>query len=388
MNKRIPYAHPAWVEVDLGQFKENLSAIRDFVPGKKLCIPIKANAYGHGLIPIAQAAQEVKVDYLAVSCLQEAVLLRRAAIRSPILIFGPIFEEQVPDFLRYELEVTLSSLESARLLAKALPEGRQIKVHVEVDTGMHRTGASLETIEEMLDFIDAEARIVLEGVYSHLATADYPDNDAANTQIAEFAVFAQTMRVRYPGALIHLCNSGGLLYYPDSHFDMVRPGKLIYGYSDAEQHITKPVFSVKASIAYSKNVKVGEGISYGHHYTTDKETRIVTVPVGYGDGYRRALTNKAEVLIQGKRYPAVGTICMDQFMVDVGSDAVSVGDEVVLIGRQGEAEILMEEISGLCDTIPSETLCNFNERLPHCYRDKNDVFWEVSALREKRVLGE
>ena len=380
MKNNIPYAHPAWIEVDLEQFKENIYKLREHIKNKKICIPIKANAYGHGLIPIAKAAEAAGADYLAVSCLQEGVLLRQAKINSSILTFGPVYQEQVDDFVKYDLELTISSLAKAKLVAKALPAQQSIKIHVEIETGMQRTGVRVESATELFNFIDTDKRFKVMGIYSHLATADQDNNLFALEQIAKFSNLVQLIKTRYPNAIFHLANSGGVLYYPESHFDMVRPGKLIFGYIDSDKKITAPVFSIKAKVAYFKVVKAGEGISYGHSYKTKKETRIVTVPIGYGDGYRRILSNKAEVLINHKRYPVVGTICMDQFMVDIGNDSAYVGDEVVLIGKQGDQEINLPSIAKLCDTIPSEILCGFNDRLPHFYYDQEQQFWEFDSL--------
>lgn len=375
-----PYAHPAWIEVNLEQFKQNILSIKKYIKNRKICVPIKANAYGHGLIPIAKAAEEAGADYLAVSCLQEGVLLRKANIKNAILTFGPVYKEQVSDFVKYNLELTISSLAKAKLVAQALPKGRNIKIHVEIETGMQRTGVRTDTAKELFDFLDSDKRFVINGVYSHLATADHKDSLFTHKQIKKFSDFIQPIKNRYPEAIIHLANSGGVLYYPESHFDMVRPGKLVFGYIDDQQKITRSIFSVKAKIAYFKVVMAGEGISYGHTYQTKQNTRIVTVPIGYGDGYRRALSNKIEVLINRKRYPQVGTICMDQFMVDIGGDSAHVGDEVVLIGKQGDQEITLPELAEKCGTISSEILCGFNDRLPHFYHDTDKQFWEFNSL--------
>ena len=380
MKNNIPYFHPAWIEVDLEQFKKNIFNLKNFIKDKKICVPIKANAYGHGLIPMAKAAEEAGVNYLAISCLQEGILLRQAGIKSKILAFGPVYKEQVDGFVKNCIELTVSSLEKAQLVANALPKNHKIKVHVEVETGMQRTGVRTDSAEQLLNYLDSEKRFVIQGIYSHLATADQPNNPFANIQIERFSRFAQAMKRRYPNVIFHLANSGGILYYPNAHFDMVRPGKLVFGYIDSSQKITAPIFSVKAKIAYFKVVNAGEGISYGHTYQTSKISRIVTVPVGYGDGYRRNLSNKSMVLIHGKRYPVVGIICMDQFMVDIGNDSAYVGDEVVLIGKQADEEIKLAEVAEKAQAIASEILCGFNDRLPRYYQDKNKGYWEFNSL--------
>lgn len=383
MKNNTPYAHPAWIEVDLAQFKKNILNIRKFIKNKKICVPIKANAYGHGLIPIAKAAEQAGADYLAVSCLQEGVLLRQAGIQHPILAFGPVYKDQVDDFVKYNLELTISSLAKAKLVSQALPKNHKIKVHVEIETGMQRTGVRTDSARQLFGFLDSDKRFIINGIYSHLATADQANNRFAQKQVASFTQFIKEINNRYPDAIIHLANSGGVLYYPESHFDMVRPGKLVFGYIDDQQKITQPIFSVKAKIAYFKVVQAGEGISYGHTYETKKNTRIITVPIGYGDGYRRVLSNRAEVLINNKRYPQVGTICMDQFMVDIGEDSAYVGDEVVLIGKQGDQEITLPELAEKSSTISSELLCGFNDRLPRYYHDQDTQFWEFDSLNSR-----
>ena len=386
--QNIPYAHPAWIEVDLLQFKKNIALIRDYVQHRKICIPIKANAYGHGLIPIATAAVEAGVDYLAVSCLQEAVLLRQANIRCAILVLGSVYPNQIPYFLQYDLEITLSSLTKAQLVAEvfqALKHPHPIKVHVEVETGMQRTGVRIENSHQIFDYIDGLPFFHVQGVYTHLATADHKDDRFAYEQIHAFTTFATIMKQRYPHALFHMANSGGAYYYPESQLDMVRPGKLAFGYFKTDKPLTQPIFSIKARVSYFKVVEKGKGISYGHHFTTTENTRIVTVPIGYGDGYRRALSNKGHVLINGKLYPIVGIICMDQFMVDIGQDSVYVGDEVVLVGKQGDEAITLGQLALLCDTVPSEILVNFNDRLPHLYRDGEKHYWEFNTLKESTL---
>lgn len=386
--QNIPYAHPAWVEVDLQQFKQNIALIRDYIQGRKICIPIKANAYGHGLIPIAKAAVEAGVDYLAVSCLQEAILLRHANIQCAILVLGPVYQNQIKYFLQHDLEITVSSLAKAQFVFEVFHElnhPRPIKIHIEVETGMQRTGVRIENSDKIFDYVDQHPFFKVQGVYTHLATADYQQDIFAETQIQAFTVFAKKLKQRYPDAIFHMANSGGTYFYPESQLDMVRPGKLAYGYFQADTPLTRPIFSLKARVSYFKVVQKGQGISYGHRFTTTKDTRIVTVPIGYGDGYRRALSNKGHVLIHGKKYPIVGVICMDQFMVDIGQDEAYVGDEVVLVGKQGDEEITLNELALLCDTVPSEILVNFNDRLPHLYRDGEKTHWEFNTLKESTL---
>lgn len=375
MNK-LPFGHPAWIEINLQQFKNNIKIIQQHLGQSKFCLPIKANAYGHGLIPIAKAAAEAHVDYLGVACLQEGVLLRNAGINIPILVLGAIHENQIPDLLEYNLEFTISSLFKAKMVATECKKSqKKCKVHVEIDTGMQRTGVRPETAIELLNYLYSEHCFNIVGLYSHLATSDDPNNSFTQQQINLFQNFIDQyeLKKKNPGLICHISNSGGLCYFPKSYMDMVRPGLLTFGYFpgppiEALQEI-KPIFSVKANIGFFKVVDSNQGISYGHTYRTTEQTRVVTIPIGYGDGLRRELSNRGHVLIQGLRYSIAGTICMDQFMVDIHKNEAYVGDEVVLIGTQGNNQITLEEMAKLCNTITYEILCGFNNRLPRYYHD-------------------
>lgn len=366
------YSHPAWIEVDLKQLKKNISILRGYIGKRLFCFPVKANAYGHGLVAVSKAAQEAGIDYLAVAHLQEAVALRNANISIPILVLGAIHEEQIEDLIDFDLEFTLSSHFKAELVKKKCQSlGKTCRVHLEVDTGMQRTGMRSTTAKALFATLRGDEHLNVVGIYSHFATADTPGDSFATKQIATFQDLLADPLFHGVPLIRHLGNSGGTLFFPHSHLDMVRPSLATLGYlpphAPAALEEIAPCFSLKARVSYFKVVPQGEGISYGHSYITPTQTRVVTIPVGYGDGYRRALSNKGSVLIRGKKFPIVGTICMDQFMVDVGTHEVHVGDEAVLIGKQGTHEIPLTEIATLCDTIPYEILCLFNDRLPRLY---------------------
>lgn len=368
----MSHAHPAWIEIDLGQFHQNIRLLKKHVAPSLFCLPVKANAYGHGLCEMSLAAQQAGVDFLAVAHCQEAVLLRKAHIHIPILVLGAIHETQLDDLIDYNLDVSLSSKFKADLLAKRCYERKKrCRVHLEVDTGMQRTGVRCETAKNLFSHLETLGCFDIIGVYSHMATSDITNHPFNEKQITAFKQLLNESPFNGKPLICHLANSGGVLHFTKSHLDMVRSSILTLGYPSSElPEALKGIsacFNLKAKVSYFKVVEAGVGISYGHSYTTSKQTRIVTVPVGYGDGYRRSLSNQASVLINGKRFPIVGTICMDQFMVDIGDDEVHVGDEVVLIGKQGAEEITLQEIAQLCDTIPYEILCQFNQRLPRLY---------------------
>jgi alanine racemase len=236
---------------------------------------------------------------------------------------------------------------------------------------MCRTGVRPSSVFELIQFLKQKDCFEIKGIYSHLATSDTADHLFALQQIQIFASLRQ--KVNQPSWIWHLANSGGVLHYPESYFDMVRPGLICYGYfpddkKDSLREI-QPCLQLKAKISYFKVVSPHEGISYGHLYRTSRQTRIVTVPVGHGDGYRRMLSNRASVLIRGQRFQVAGAICMDQFMVDIGEGQAYVGDEVVLIGKQGDEEISLWEICRLAHSIPHEMLCSFSHRLPRIVRE-------------------
>jgi len=363
--------HPAWVEIDLSQFRKNIRAIRRRIGSCKFCFPVKGNAYGHGLCQIAKVAESEGVDCLGVAFLKEAVALRLAGIEIPILVFGAIHEDQIGDLIDLELEFSVSSRFKAELVAAKCGElGKRCRVHLEIDTGIRRTGVRPETAASLLQFLQETNCFEVVGVYSHFATADAPGDLFALQQIEQFRELRR--QIHAPSLIWHLANSGGVMFYPESYFDMVRPGLACYGYfpeggKDPLGEIA-PCLSLKARVSYFKVVGSNEGISYGHVYKTREQTRVVTVPLGYGDGYRRILSNRAPVLVRGKRFRVSGAICMDQFMVDIGSEEAFVGDEVTLIGKQGKEEISLWEISQLSSSIYNEMLCGLSERLPRIYR--------------------
>lgn len=363
--------HPTVIEINRKQLELNLSAIRQWIGNRKVLLPVKANAYGHGLIPVATIAESL-VDYFGVACLDEGIWLRQNRIKKAILVFGAIDEEQIRGLVENDLEITIASLYKAQLVHDfCLKYGKNCKVQIKIDTGMNRVGIRPESFGKLLDFILSSPYLNLTGVYSHLAMSEDIDRTITHEQIRKFTLIVDYVKARQPKVICHLANSGGICYHPDSYFDMVRPGILTYGYFPGEKlldsflSVISPCFSLKSRVSYFKVVKAASGISYNHRYHTQEMTRVITVPVGYGDGYRRGLSNIGEVLVHNKRYRISGSICMDMFMIDIGSDGEAyVGDEVVLIGKQGNERILVEELAARLNTIIYEVLVGFNERIP------------------------
>ena len=365
--------HPAWIEVDLQKLKNNLAKIRSRIGSSRLCCVVKANAYGHGLVPVAKAASQAGVDYFGVAHLQEGVALRKANIDLPILVLGAIHEDQIEDLIRYRLEFTISSPFKAKIVAqKAAQLQAKCTVHLEIDTGMRRTGIRVENALTLIDYLQNTPCFELKGIYSHFAMSETPNNSVTLEQLEQFLSLKESVGSRGKTLIWHLANSGGVAFYPESYLDMVRPGLMCYGLSPQQAIFDlQPMLSLKAKISYFKVVGPDQGISYNHLYRTKSQTRVVTIPVGYGDGYRRDFSNRMSVLIRGERCGISGTVCMDQFMVDIGDREAYVGDEVVLIGRQKDQEITLSEMAQIAQTDPREILCHFNERIPRFYINRS-----------------
>jgi len=333
---------------------------------------VKANAYGHGLLEISEALMRFGVDYLGVGFLQEGIQLRQEGIQVPILVLGGVLGSQIKEFLRYDLDITIASAQIAeRIDHEAATNGsHRAKVHLKVDTGMERIGVHHENALQFVERVSKLKHLVVKGVYSHFATSDERDKSFAYLQLEHFnnvlqSIHKQGIEIPY----VHIANSGAILDLPDSYFTMVRPGILLYGIYPSQETsasiLVRPVLSLKSKVVFMKNVQAHTSISYGRKHFTTTSTRIVTVPIGYGDGYSRRLTNQAEVIIGDHRYPVVGSICMDQIMVDVGEGGnVHVGDDVVLLGTHGDQSISVWDLADKLETIPYEVLTGIATRVP------------------------
>lgn len=363
---------PTRIEVDLDALSHNLAAIRAHARVPVMGI-VKANAYGHGLVPVARHLQAQGIDQLGVAFLEEGIALRAAGIALPILVLGGIFGPQAAEFIANDLEVTVSSLDKLRQVeAAAEALGRKATIHLKIDTGMERIGVHSYSAGPFIEAAVASKWCTLKGVYSHLACADDPDSPMTALQVERFAeACAHFERLGAPMPLRHLANSGGVLHFPDTWLDMVRPGILLYGVQpDPASRRTVdvlPALSLLSQVVYFKVVKAGHPVSYGATWAPQRDTRVVTVPIGYGDGYPRALSSRGQVLLHGRRYPIVGRICMDQFMVDIGQDSAWNEDEVVLVGTRDGAGIGVEALAEAAGTIPYEFLTGLAERIPRLY---------------------
>jgi len=363
---------PTRIRVDLPSIGHNLAQIR-VRTGVPVMAIVKADAYGHGLVPVARYLAAQGVDQLGVAFLEEGLALRSAGIATPILVLGGIFGPQLNQFLANDLEITVSSLDKLRQVeAAAEALGKRAVIHLKVDTGMERIGVHSETCGLFIAAAVASRWCEIRGIYSHLACADDPASKMTMEQVQRFAeACAHFDRLGAPMPVRHLANSGGVLNFPETHLDLVRPGILLYGvYPDPAAKrtvVARPALSLHSQVVYFKVVKAGRTISYGATYRVERDSRVVTVPIGYGDGYPRALSNSGQVLVRGKRYPISGRICMDQFMVNIGWDSAYNEDEVVLIGSQGDEAIRVEDVAAWAGTIPYEILTGLNQRIPRTY---------------------
>ena len=366
---------PTVIEVDLDALRENMGRVRARVGNARIMATVKANAYGHGLLRTARELLRFGADELGVAFLEEGIALRRAGITAPILVLGGIIGNQIAHFLEYDLQITASSVfKLGQIEATAAAMGTRAMVHVKIDTGMGRIGIRHENAWQIFDALRRTSHCELRGVFSHFASSHDSDPTFTRLQLERFLETLEYFpRHGLPMPVRHIANSAAVLQHPDSILDMVRPGIMLYGvYPAAEVErsvVLRPALRMKTRVVYFKVVREGASIGYDRTWTAARDTRIVTLPVGYGDGYARSLSNRAQVLIHGKRYPVVGRISMDQCMVDIGQDSAYTGDEVVLIGSQDEACVTIEELAEFCDTIPYEILTMLGVRVPRRYVD-------------------
>jgi alanine racemase len=335
---------------------------------------LKANAYGHGLVEVARKLEAVGAPYVGVAYLEEGLRLRQHGVRLPVLVLGGIVGSQIPRFLEHDLTLTASSVDKLRAIDEhAAALGRPATVHLKIDTGMERIGVHWYSAEALLEASLKCRHARVEGIFTHFANADGRDLTHARLQLERFhEVLRFYERRSLPTPLRHAANSGATLQLPESYFDMVRPGVVFYGAApSAEVPVTISVRQALrwiTHVVYFKVVKPGNPVSYGSAWAPVELTRVVTLPAGYGDGYMRAMSGKAEVIVHGKRYPVIGRICMDQMMVAIGGDSAYNGDEAVLLGTSGSATITIEELAAWAGTITHEVLTNINTRVPRVYR--------------------
>ncbi len=364
---------PTHVEVNLGIIAQNYDAIRARVGAADVMPVVKANAYGHGIVEVARHLQKHGAQSFGVALLEEAIALRGAGVTAPILVFGGVATRQIPQFIAYNLMMTASSIDKLRQIDEAAAAAQtKVKVHLKIDTGMERIGVHWYSAEGLLEASLGFEHVEVAGIYSHFANSDADDLSDARRQLERFleALEFYPKRGLKPPTR-HIANSGGILQLPESHLDLVRPGIMLYGvYPSAESLRTvevKAALSWKSEVVFFKVVQPGHAVSYGSTWKSDHPVRVVTVPVGYGDGYFRALSSRGQVLIRGERHPIVGRVCMDQFMVNLEWGTAYNGDVVTIIGSDGEHAISAQDVADWAGTIPYEVLTNLHARVPRVY---------------------
>jgi len=364
---------PSIIEVDLNILKNNLRLIRQHIDDRPVMAVVKSNAYGHGLVKVANLYEQLGVNSLGVALPEEGIILRKSGISLPIAVFSGLLMEQIPELIEWDLEFFVPSTDVLNFTEKfCKAKNRRATIHLKIDSGMGRIGTIAEHSETLIaSALDSE-HINIKGVCSHFACADDPEDPMTLEQIDRFLEAVSLFeKLGACTPLRHIANSGGVLYFPESHLDIVRPGIILYGVypetSCPRILEIKPALKLKSKVSFHKSIPPGFSISYGATWTSKSTAEISTIPLGYGDGYPRCLSNRGEVLIKGKRRPIVGRVCMDQFMVNCEFENQKTGEEVIIIGEQDGQCITVEEISKWANTIPYEILTNLNERLPRNY---------------------
>lgn len=370
--------HRTWAEVDLDAIAHNIREIRKITnPSSQIMAVVKADAYGHGFLEVTKTLLENGADRLAVATLREGEQLRSRGVRVPILVLGALMEEDIDDYINFNITPSVFSYEMAHAISY-VAEKKEIvtKIHIKLDTGMSRigflTGEKNEGIAEEIIKISKLPYIEIEGIFSHFSTSDEYDDSYTRLQYSRFTDVINILEERGLHIPIkHICNSAAIMMYPEMHLDMVRPGVILYGMYpssevDKSRLSLKTAMTLKSKITFVKEVEPGRGVSYGKEYITDKVTKIATVPIGYADGYLRRLAKEGRMIVNGQQVPIIGRICMDQCMIDVTNvHNIERGDEVILFSNEG---ITVDDLAKWLDTINYEITCVIGKRIPRIYK--------------------
>jgi alanine racemase len=354
-------------------FSHNIQLIRDAVKSSKIMAVVKANAYGHGSVELAKTAIESGCEYLGVAFVEEGIELRRNDLTAPILVFGSHDPTSLLEAVDHNLDISITSVQQIEALQQS---NKKCNIHIKVDTGMHRVGFKIDDFESALKLILDSKLFELKGIYSHFATSDDEDETFFKQQLQQFnEVKKISEKYIQHDVLFHMANSGAIMKFPEAYFDMVRPGVMLYGGLPNPNFKTnwelKPVMELRSKISLTKFIKKGDSVSYSRRYFAENDTQIGVIPIGYADGYSRAMTNKAKAIIYNKKYPVVGTVCMDMIMIDSQNlSKLETGDDVILFGNSGDQEISIDEIAAKAGTIAYEVTCNISKRIPriHFYK--------------------
>jgi alanine racemase len=370
-------SHTTYATIDLSALGHNLSRIQERLSKQcSVMAVVKANAYGHGAVETSRALIRSGISQLAVASVHEGMALREAGITAEILVLVDLFDEHIKDLLAYRLTPVITEQRLLPALAKAAEAGNQsFPIHLKIDTGMGRLGFSPDDILTLFDALPAWKSLRVEGLMTHLADSDGENPGHSERQLQIFRnLLEQLERRRVHVPLVHAANSAAIVRFPQSHFSLVRPGIMLYGYhtlpKDVPNPELKPALSLRTTVMQLRTIKPGDSVSYNRTFVAKKTSNIAVLPIGYADGYNRRLSNKGFVLIDGKRAPIVGLVCMDMTMVDVTDIAsVRVGDGVTLIGRESQDAIWADDIAEWTGTIPYEILCAIGPRIPRVYQN-------------------
>ncbi len=366
--------------INSDNLKKNFLNIRKKVGKAKIMAVVKADAYGHGVkivVSTLNSLSNQKPEYFAVATPDEGAELRQLRIKQPILIFDPVDRFQVNKIFKFNLIPSVFTKEHINILNKErqrLKSNKKILVHVKIDTGMNRLGVNFSEASKFIKNLSSNINFTIDGIFTHFATSDEKGSAYTKFQIKRFDdVIKSLKQEKINFGLAHAANSGAIIDFPKAYYDMVRPGISLYGYYPSLQTLESiklyPIMSLVSKVSTVRKIKKGESVSYGRRYFTKKETKIISVPIGYADGFSRALTNKAKAIIRGKFYNQVGTVTMDRIMFDVGNDNININDDVILIGKQGKLSIDAWDWSKIINTIPYEVTCGISRRVPIIVKD-------------------
>lgn len=366
---------PTYVEVNMASLRHNFQVMKSLAADSKILCTVKGNAYGHGAVKVATLFQELGADYLGVALPEEGVELRKAGISIPILVLSAIADQQIRLCIEHNLSLTAPSFERVERINEVARElDSKAGIHIKIDTGMSRIGVHFSRVEKFFPILHKARHIELEGIYSHFSVAD-EDEEYSRTQLERFLSACKKFEDEgFAFALKHIANSAATMFYPESHLDMVRIGLALYGLSEGrllpEEIVLKPALTWKTQVSYFKSIAKGTALGYGHRFVAREDTRIATLTVGYADGYQRAMGEKGSVIIRDHRYPIVGTVCMDQMMVNLRSDGEAyVGDTVILVGSSPSHSISLYDIARTSNTSVYELLCQISYRVRREYVD-------------------
>lgn len=372
---------PAWLEINLSAIADNVSNLKSVLgPQREIIAVVKADAYGHGVIPVSRVALNSGAKMLAVAMVEEALALHNAGLEAEVLILSATPREVAATVVEYGFHVPLTDVASAEVLSQAAQaQGQPANVHIKVDTGMHRLGVVADEIADYCAAIKSLPGLAIRGIFTHFASSPSdPQFTLEQLELFKKAAAEADAALGYPIPLKHCANSGAIVRYPESWVDAVRPGALIYGIPRNPGGVYMPTMrlamSLRDKISCVKPIKAGARVGYDRTWTAPADTQIALLPVGYADGYDRLLSNNANALLRGRRVPVVGAISMDCTAIDVGPGGAEVGEEVVLLGHQGDESITVAEIADRCDTVVQEVVSRFSKRLPRIYtHDPGDV---------------